>query len=155
DLTDLILTLRPSVPALAEYFGEWLDAWPLDSEQARRAKRAYEERKQWESEHGPKLLDPPPAQRISVDLAETEAGETTPWIDTVFDLSLTATSAAAHIDPSGCPTETHGWKTAEPATRARIIDAAKMYLLRHDPGDSSWLGKPSLPYSVIAGRNAW
>jgi hypothetical protein len=154
-LTERILTLRSSLPALATEFDEWLDAWELDSPRAQTAKAAYYEQKKREEDYAPKLLDPPPSARISSDLERIEAGEVSEWINLVWDLTLTPTSTIYHPDLTSSPVETYGWKNAEASVRARIISTAKAYLLDHEPGDSTWLGTSSLPHAVIAGRSAF
>ena len=47
-----------------------------------------------------------------------------------------------------------GWKSADPTTRARIVTAAKRYLLQGEPNSEHWLGKNIIYLPALAGFKA-
>lgn len=47
-----------------------------------------------------------------------------------------------------------GWMSSDETTKARILAAAKRYLVDHDPATNKWLGTDTIEYSASAGYQA-
>ena len=120
----------------------------LDSEQARVLRENLADSQQPQ----PKVLDPPPQERVSRDLTDIEAGDVSKWIALTWNLSLEPTST--RYDDSSDLTSLPGWKTADPSVQARIIQSALRYLREGDPQNEVWFETDQIYHSAIAGFRA-
>lgn len=121
----------------------------LDSEQARMLRENLSDRQQPQQ----KLVDPPPQERISRDLADIEAGDVSKWVALTWDLSLEPTSTTYDLtgpDLASSP----GWRAAHPNIQARIIQSALRYLQEGDPQNEVWFETDQIYHSAIAGFRA-
>jgi hypothetical protein len=82
DLVDGILVGRASLPALAAEFSWLVETWDLDSERTAAARANYRRWRELETRphRAPVFLDPPPAERIRLDLDACDRGESR-WVD--------------------------------------------------------------------------
>src|SRR5260370_38121981 len=80
----------------AEY-GVWFGPMALDSPEAQLLRQNLALQKEHRQ---PKLLDPPPSERIKTRLAWIEGGQTEQWVSLVWDLTLEPTSQVATVPGS-------------------------------------------------------
>lgn len=150
DHLDALYAACAAFPELGEWWRPVL--WGpilLDSAEAER-------QRQWHV-HGhrpePPLLDPPPAERLSVRLEQCEADPRW-WPRLLEVLALEPRSTHQPSPYLGDLRELPGWKAAEPATRLRILSCAQAYLTTTDPHPSEWFGTNKLPAKALAGLHA-
>jgi hypothetical protein len=122
----------------------------LDSEAAAMFREHWRQEKEWKT---PKLVEPPPSERIDRDLRKVEAADMTFWMQLTLDLTLEPTSAHYAVDVANL-TNTLGWKAADGVTKSRVCDAAVRYLQEGDPQNGEWFQTSSIPYPPIAGFHA-
>jgi hypothetical protein len=101
----------------------------------------------------PPLLDPPPAERVRMDLDRFEAGNMDAWWQMNIHLSLTPTSTHFN-DLEFRITKMPGWIAAEEVTRERILRAAKKFLEEGTSLIESWVGTTSFKRSDYSAYRA-
>lgn len=155
DQLDAIVTASPHNPILAEMFGELYEAVPLDSPKAQQMKEAYHETPPWQehSQNRP-LLDPPPVQRVADRLNAYEAGNSAAWEHLCRELTLTPESTTYGDLTQPDLTTLPGWSEADMPTRARIVSAARRYLLEQDPKTEEWFSSDGVSWDALAGYKA-
>lgn len=121
-LCDIALAWEP----LHEKFRGVLDGIALDSADAAQMRNHYLQMLELDS-HRPPLLDPPPAERVRMDLDRFEARNMDAWWQMNIHLSLTPNSTH-FTDLKLRITTMPGWIAAEEVTRERILRAAKKFL---------------------------
>lgn len=152
---DAILVASQNSPILAEVFAWLLKPVELDSPEAQKMKADYLERQErQERDRDRPLLDPPPAKRIATRLDECEAGNSATWWHLNLEMTLEPDSTQYGNELESDLTALPGWKTAETTTRARIVEAAKRYVLEQDPEAHQWLGTNTLHRPAFAGYRA-
>jgi hypothetical protein len=125
----------------------------VDSAEAAAARKDYEEQQELSRPRKP-LLDPPPRVRVENALARFEAGTTNAFVNVVLG-ELTLEPDSTHYgDASAAELNLPGWRSADPPTRTRIVEAAKRYLAEYDPENSEWLGTDTIRWAAIAGYRA-
>ena len=145
---------------LASVMAPYFDAVELGSSQAREMKVHHEkqlararEQQEWQIQHF-KPVDPPPQERVRICLERCEAGS----LDGFWHLAseLTLKSDTRHYEGLTNPdvTALPGWLVADAETRARIVEAARRYILRGDPNTADWLGKDVWHLPALAGYKA-
>ena len=137
--------------ALNAECGAWFQPIELDSELARLLREELKQRNEWKT---PKLVTPPPSERIENDLQKSEAGNAEYGAQLMLDLTLEPTSSHYAFDATADLTDTPGWKAADSPTRKRILDAAVRYLQDGDPQNDQWFRTNSTPFTAIAGFRA-
>jgi hypothetical protein len=145
---DIAVTWEP----LHEKYEGLLDGIPLDSADASQMRNQYHQMLELNS-HRPPLLDPPPAERVRMDLDRFEAGNIDAWWHLNVDLLLLPTSTHFN-DLELRITKMPGWIAADEATRERIVRAARKFL---DGGVSlaqTWLGTTSCKRSDLSAYRA-
>lgn len=100
------------------------------------------------------ILDPPPAERIALCLDECESGNLSAWWYLNRDMTLEPDSTIYRHELESDLTVLPGWKAADAATKARIVETAKWYVLEHDPKTQEWLGTNAIHHSAFAGYRA-
>jgi hypothetical protein len=123
----------------------------LNSQEADAIRDQRKQEKEWKT---PKLLTPPPSERIEHDLQKVELGDMAYWVQLTLDLTLEPTSSHYADDAGPDLTSMPGWKAADDGTRKRILDAGVRYLNDSDPKNDEWFHTPSIPYSAIGGFRA-
>lgn len=108
------------------------------------------QQKEWKT---PKLLDPPPPERIKTRLSRIESGQTGEWLWLVCDLTLEPTSQHTTL-PGPNLTVLPGWVAAEESTRERIVAAAERYVNDGEPENETWIGTAAMPGVAITGYHA-
>lgn len=141
-------------PILAEQFSGLFNPIRLDSEQARRLKADYYEQLERQKRGGNPLLDPPPTVRVARALEQFESGNMDGWWILNLELMLEPDSPFYTDLLAPDLTQLPGWKAADTETQARIIQAAKQYVIAGDPATDRWLGTNTIYHPAFAGYRA-
>ncbi|MGD0949573.1 MAG: hypothetical protein ABSA52_19370 [Candidatus Binatia bacterium] len=83
------------------------------------------------------VLDPPPKERVLQAVNRCLSGNPDCWYQLVLQLTLVATST--HYELCVSARDTPGWREADPATQAHIVQAARRFVHEAIP-DESWIG---------------
>lgn len=143
-------------PLLAEELSRLLEPVVLGSPEAQRMKDEYLEAQKWQEgrSHDRPLVEPPPQERIAVLLDRFESGDTSAWWQLNLAMTLEPNSPRygdeVDVDLEKLP----GWKAAGEITRARIMAAARRYLVLADPETQRWLGTNIWYRPAVAGYRA-
>lgn len=157
ELINAIATALPQHKVLRDACW-WLAPTELGSAreaEERAAQAKYDEqvaaRERHRAEHKEVLLDPPPATRVIQHLDKFENGETRAFGHIVHDMWLRPikTGFVNHGAPDLA--KSPGWLEAGESTRARIVAAAKRYILEAEPKTNKWLGKNVFHWPSMAG----
>jgi hypothetical protein len=156
---EAILTRSSSDPLLASAFSSTINPIELGSEEARNLRQAYERNMDLEREmrtHRERpLLSPPPAERVALLLQRFEEGDTAAWWRLLPELNLEPNSIHYEMEWEADITALPGWASATAETRARLLSAARNYLLLGDPNIDQWLGKSVWHRPAVAGARAF
>lgn len=152
---DAVLVACHTSPFLAGAFRWLLQSVELDSPEASRMREVYLERQKWQQgEHDRPLLEPPPAERIARLLDKCESGNVGAWWQLNMEMTLEPDSTHYGNELESDLTALPAWNAAETGTRARILDAARRYMLEGDPETVKWLGTNTFYRSALAGYRA-
>jgi hypothetical protein len=135
---------------LKREYGAFFEPIALDSPQAQLLRDRLAQQKAWKQ---PKLLDPPPSERIMTRLSRIESGQTEEWLWLVCDLTLEPTSQHTTL-PGPNLTVLPGWVAAEETVRERIVSAAVRYVNDCEPDNETWIGTAAMPGVAITGYHA-
>lgn len=154
---DAVLVACETEPVLAEEL-RWLSKpVELGSQEAERLKSEYLEWQKWDQKKRDRpLLDPPLAKRIETLLDQYDGGDYSAWWKLNLEMTLKADSTHYQWSDELKPDLTllPGWEEATSATKRRIVDAAKSYLLSQDPKTNQWLGNNEFYRPAAAGYRA-
>ncbi|MEB2307701.1 MAG: hypothetical protein OZ917_00110 [Candidatus Brocadiaceae bacterium] len=155
DQRDAILDACDKNGILAETFSSHLKPIELNSPEAEKMKADYSITQEClkRDEERP-LLNSLPAERILGLLDECESGNPSAWWRLNMEMTLEPDSRSYGSDDESDLTVLPGWKNADDVTRRRIVDAAKRYVLKQDPGTHKWLGKDIIYRPAFAGYRA-
>jgi hypothetical protein len=140
---ELVYLAHLDDPALAHQVGRFFAPIELGSEEAEMQRQFHERSSRWkQDDEDPPSLDPPVAARVVRVLDAFEAGDVEAfWADVYRFLQVDArgyaTVSGAEWDMTALP----GWKAADDETKARIVEAAKQYVLEGDPRTDEWFCK--------------
>jgi hypothetical protein len=154
--TDAVLQALPGCPALAEAFGPLFTPVEIHSPQAEAMREEYRRWQEWQ-QRGVQTgdpLEPPPQERVTTLLGRAEGGDLNAWWQLNLELMLEPTSTHYGDELESDLTALPGWKAADSATRQRIVEAARQYVLRAQPSACEWLGTRMLHRSDVAGYRA-
>jgi predicted NACHT family NTPase len=152
---DAVLTACDTEPALANVFKWLIHPVELGSPEAKQMKEMYLENQKWQNrERRRPLLNPPPAERIAKFLYQCESGNYAAWWQFNMEMTLKPDSTHYGAELESDLTALPGWQSADDATKHRISEAAKKYLVGQDPETSKWLGTNSFYRSALAGYRA-
>jgi len=152
---DAILVAAQNNPILEKEFAWLIEPVELDSEKAKEMKARYLRQQKWKNrEKDRPPLEPPPAERIATLLNECESGNSEAWWRLNMEMTLEPNSTHYGDELESDLTVLPGWKAAELSTRARIVGAAKRYLLEQDPQTQKWLGTDIFYRPALAGFRA-
>ncbi len=144
-------------PALADEVERFFDPVDLSSEEARKQRKYHEEANSWREDREERPSpDPPMAERVVRALDDSEAGDVDAFWQRLyyflqFDASGFARVSGIEWDVTALP----GWRAADAATRGRIVEAAKRYVLEGEPNTDEWLGKGLIYPPAFAGYRAF
>ena len=154
---DTVIGLCKREPSLGKAFS-WLNAVEIESPEGRKMKADYLRHKrlerQMEAQRNRPLLTPPPKERVLALLDEFERGDRNGWWRLNMEMTLEPNSTRYGDELEWDLTTLPGWRDADEATRARIIDAARRYVASPPPMDQSWLGTNTLHRPACAGYRA-
>lgn len=160
DEISAVLEAAEQSPALRTTIAPFFEPVELGSSKALEMKTQHEEHlrrlrehQEWEAQHF-KPLDPPPAERVQRCLEQCEAGDPDGFWHLTLELTLEPGSRHYGEESESDLTKASGWEEANRETRARIINAAKHYILERDPGTGEWLGKRIWHRPAFAGYKA-
>lgn len=152
---DAIIDASQRNPILAEVFSWLLKPIELNSPEAAKMKADYLETQKWlKRDKERPLLSPPPAERIAGFLNECESGNSSAWWRLNMEMTLEPDSQYYGDPLESDLTVLPGWKNADTVTRARIVEAAKIYVLEQDPKTHDWLGANIIYHPAFAGYRA-
>ena len=152
-----IYTASQNSPMLAEAFAGFLQPIVLDSPEAQHLRAAYLEEQEWQTRTPEQpLLQPSPAERMISLLEACESGDVAQWWQLTMVMMLEPDSTHYPTTPEYEPdlTVLPGWQAADPATKIRIVETAKHYLLEQGPEAQKWLGTETLHRPAFAGYKA-
>jgi hypothetical protein len=147
-LYDIAIAWEP----LRQKYRGLLDGIPLDSADAVQMRNHHLQMLELNS-HQPPMLDPPPAERVRMDLDRFEAGDMDAWWQLNIDLSLLPSSTHFN-DLELRITKMPGWIAADEGTRERILRAAREFLEKGTSLIESWLGTGSFKRSDYSAYRA-
>jgi hypothetical protein len=137
--------------AVKAAFGWLFQTIELGSELADRLKANFQASQPREKPRD--IIIPPPHIRILDRLQQFETGNVAAWWDLCAQLTLDPNgSHASELEPN--LTSLPGWREADPATRSRIVGAARVYLETADPNTNQWIGTGNLHRPALAGYKA-
>jgi predicted NACHT family NTPase len=150
-----ILLAQESGIELSEEFKEYTRPIGLKSAEADKLREIYQRQQKYQAKKDEKhLLEPPPIKRIATLLDKFESGDHNAWWDLNLQLSLEPDSVCYGDFHEPDLTILPGWKSADAKTKARIINAAKKYILEHNAETSKWLGQDVYHHPALAGYRA-
>lgn len=153
---DVVLACCQKVPVLAEKMKRHISPVQIDSPEAEEMKKQHKRTQKFLKRHEKRELpDPPPKERIEALLVRFEQGEYNAWWQLNREMTLKPDSTHYGDDREYDLTALPGWSVAEQATKSKIIDSAKLYLLNKDCNQEKWLGKNIIYFPAIAGYRAF
>jgi hypothetical protein len=156
---DAVIEAAEACPVLVEVMPHWLEPMALNSNEARKARDLHfdeQHHREAKEEHRiPKLLSPPPSERLISLLDQFEFGDLSAWWRLFLCLEV-------KDDGRWCEKHYHmdirelvGWQSASDATKARLIAAAERYLLHCDSNPDEWFSRRNFKYHpAVAGFRA-
>ncbi len=152
---DPILGASESNLVLYENFVSLIKPIELGSPEARKSQEYYLREQEWQNRNQSRpRLDPTPAQRIAERLDEFESGNYLAWWLLIKEMTLEPDSTYYGDEYEPDLTVSPGWKSAEPETRKKIVEAAKRYIRQGDPDTDTWLGTNTVYFPALAGYKA-
>lgn len=149
---EIIFEACKNIPILNQAFSWLLKPVVLGSNEAQKMKEDYlREKRILEQMRGRPLLEPSPAERISLYLSQCESGNLDAWWRLNMAMTLEPNSTRYGDELNSDMTVLPGWKNADETTRRRIVEAAKKYLWESDPRTREWLGTDKLYRPAFAG----
>ncbi len=138
---------------LADAFVWLLRPVELNSPEAEKMRANYLGQQRRQTRERP-LLEPPPAKRIALLLEACESGNSAAWWRLNREMTLEPDSTHYRDELEGDLTVLPGWKATDPTIKARILAAAKRYVLEHDANPREWLGRSLIHRPAFAGYRA-
>lgn len=130
----------------------------IDSPDSKKAREAYEkasaEWKYEEANEEDQPLTPPPTERVLGMLEKFERGDLDAWWQLNLEMTLTEKSKFYGNEFEVDLTKLPGWTSANGGTQARIIDAARKYVLIGNPRTEEWIGTNTLYRPAFSGYRA-
>lgn len=152
---ELVYLAHREDETLAREVGRFFAPVELGSESAEEQRRWHERSSRWEKEDEEPPPDPPISARVLSALDDFEAGDVEAFWQGVYHFMQYngrgfGSVSGAEWDMTGLP----GWEAADDSTRARIVEAAKRYVLEGDPRTSEWFSKDITYRPAFAGYRA-
>lgn len=140
---------------LAREVGSLFASVEIESEKAEEQRRLHEQFRRWEKEDEEPPPDPPVSARVVSALDDFEAGDVEAFWQGVyhfmqFDERGFESVGGAEWDITALP----GWEAVDDEARARIVEAAKRYVLEGDPRTDEWFGTEVTYRPAFAGYRA-
>lgn len=142
-------------PTFHERFGGWFKPLEFGSDEAVVEQSYYQEiqesAKLRESRKKKKLSSEEIKERINYYLNEFDAGKLDAWWLLNREITLNPNSPSYGSNLNIDLTNFYGWKSAAPATKIRIIKAAKEYLKQQNSCSNDWIGTNTYNLDSLAG----
>ena len=152
---DAIFAASKRSSTCAKAFASILEPVPLNSPQAQRMRERYLKMQEWQEQpDAPPALEPLPSERVAQLLDQFETGNLAAWWRLNMEMTLESRSTHYGSDLEPDLTTLPGWTASDDPTRARIVDAAKRYILEQEPDTNQWLGTNSIHRPAFAGYRA-
>ena len=132
-------------PVAKEAFGLFIEPVGVDSPEATKARKQFAKRRQFERDVSPRVdrktrrKTPDRRERIADSLREAESKNSAGWWQLCHYLTLDENGRWAYSELEPDLKKTPGWDSIDLATRVRIIEAAKQYVLEPAPEATAWL----------------
>jgi predicted NACHT family NTPase len=139
---------------LSEKFARFIRPIDLFSAEAGEMKAAFLKRKELMEREEKPLLEPPPAERIAHLLDEFESGNNAAWWRLNREMTLEFNSCHYGDELTADLSSLPGWRDASEEIRARILEAARKYVLEEGCRKQEWLRKQILYLPAYAGYRA-
>lgn len=153
--TELIYKAMESNKKLNEKFAPWFKSVDLQSEQAKQQKEHYLEMRNLLSDkhEREKVTILSISQRVENRLNQFEMEHLDEWWRLVFEFSIDEEAKRHHeLEPN---LKTYpGWKRIGEETKARIIRAAKKYIMEQSSSKDHWFGTNTFYRPAMAGYKA-
>jgi len=154
---DTVIGLCKREPSLGKAFS-WLNAVEIESPEGRKMKADYLRHKRLErqmaAQRNRPLLTPAPKERVLALVDKFEGDDKDAWWQVNMEMTLEPNSTHYGDELEWDLTALPGWRDADEATRARIIEAARCYVASPPLMDPSWLGTKTLHRPAWAGYRA-
>ena len=149
---DAVILASKQSPAIEKEFTWLLTPVELNSPQATAMKESYERQQRLtHEEEEPEPVSPSPEERFITLLQESESGKPDAFIEMAFVLSVKNGHYGDQF--AADMTKFLGWQNADGATRGRIIEAARHFIVEGDP-TWAWLGTDRITWASLAGFRA-
>jgi hypothetical protein len=144
--------------AVKKYYSWAFTPVELDTPEANAQREGYERlmapRKEMEEELKKNALNPPPKSRVLECLDKFEKGDVDFWWHLNLQLTLGPYTRAYVDELQFDLRKLPGWEEAEAQTRARVLEAAKRYLIDGEPQNSEWVGTNTMFRPAFSGYRA-
>ena len=151
---DAIVTATQTNDVLRNQFVSYFEAVELNSAKAEEMKASYLPMREGENRRQETpLLGSPPKERVTLSLEQLESGTILAWSQLNTDLNLKPDGRYYNeweLDLTKLP----GWDEANTATRKRIIEGAKKYILEQDQVAYDWIGTNTFDQLALEGCRA-
>ncbi|MFH1737660.1 MAG: hypothetical protein ABIH23_01540, partial [bacterium] len=142
-------------PILDDVFAPCFHAVEIHSDRARQLREDYEcQKKRRNRFANHRLLEPPPKERVAMQLEGFESGDLRRWHCLIMEMTLKPDSREYKDELDPDMTTLPGWEEADNETRTRILQAARVYLLNGNPETQEWLGTNDIHWSAWDGYKA-
>jgi hypothetical protein len=154
-MLDMLIDCRTKSDLLKEESDSFFTPVTLDSEQATKMKKEYNQFQKWQQPKEKKVLDWLPKDRIEHWLSRFENGEQDAWWVLLLELSLEDTSERyEHIFEPDIRT-LPGWINSDENIRNRILNSAEIYINSKSSFNKTRLLDHSADEQDIAGYKAF
>jgi hypothetical protein len=156
---DAILTATQTNEILRNHFVSYIKAVELNSDEADKMKSNYQMlenwREEWKNEQEePPLLEQLPKERVIISLESLESGTLWAWSQLNMEMTLKPNSRYYDHELEYNLTKLPGWEEADIATRIRIINGAKKYVLEQNEVTYDWIATKRYDKLALAGCRA-
>lgn len=134
---------------------KWLlEAWLLDDPKVQSIRKLHIERKGNTLAHEAHVVTPSPKERVAMQLARSESGDSDAWPRLLSEMTLEEKSHVYGF-VFGNVAKLPGWKNSTEEIRGRIISAAKRFINDAEPDAAKLLDSSSFNQVQIAGWPAF
>ncbi|MDH6063965.1 NACHT domain-containing protein [Umezakia ovalisporum] len=156
---DAILTATQTNEILRNHFISYFEAVELNSAEADKMKSNYQMlenwREEWKNDQGESpVVEQPPKERVIEWLEILESGTLWAWSKLNLEMTLKPNSRYYDDELEYDLTKLPGWEEADIATRIRIINGAKKYVLEQNEVVYDWIGTNTFDTLALAGCRA-
>jgi hypothetical protein len=132
-------------PVAKEVFGRLIEPVRVDSAEAKEARKQIAKRRQFEQEMSSRVARqsekraPDPRNLVDKSLIESESGDPIGWWRLTLYMTLDENGEQACTEYESDLKKTPGWKSTDVVNRAKMVEAAKQYVLEPASEATAWL----------------